>query len=88
MKYLLNLAPIALSTYLIRLLITGATIGDSLTIIGLSSLYAFFLFLESKKQVPVNDDVWNRIIELEDRVKQHHDSISAFNIKNTFLGKR
>lgn len=87
MKILLNLAPCLLGAYLLRLLITGASVGDSLTIIGLSSLYAYFLYLESKKQLPVNQEVWDRLIEVEERVKQHHDSISAFNIKNTLFRK-
>lgn len=88
MKLLLNLAPVALLSYLVRILVTGASVGDSLSIIGLSALYAFFLFLESKKEVPVNKQYWDRLLELEERVKGHHDSISSLNIKNTFIGKR
>lgn len=87
-KLLLNLAPGLLGAYLIRLLVTGASVGDSLTIIGLSSLYAFFLFLESKKQTPVNKQYWDRLVELEERVKLHNDNFSALQIKNTFIGKR
>lgn len=87
-KLFFNLAPTALSLYLIRLLITGASIGDSLTIIGLASLYAYFLFLESKKEVPVNKQYWDRLVELEERVKGQQDNLNALTIKNSFIGKR
>lgn len=85
---LLNLAPYALGTYLVRLLITGASLGDSFTLIGLSGLYAYFLFLESKKQVPVNKEIWDRLIALEEKSKTHQDNFNALQIKNTFLNKR
>jgi hypothetical protein len=87
MKVLLNLAPLALAFYTIRLLITGASVGDSLTIIGLSALYAFFLFLESKKQIPVNKDLWDRLIEVEEKLGKHQESISSLNVKTIFNKK-
>jgi hypothetical protein len=88
MKYLLNLAPGLLGAYLIRLLVTGASVGDSIVIIGLSALYAFFLDLERKKQVPINKPFHDRLVELEEKVKIQQDQIGAFNIKSAFLGKR
>lgn len=83
-----NLAPFVLSAYIIRLLITGASIGDALALIGLSALYSYFLFLESKKEIPVNKQYWDRFIELEERVKSNQENLNSLQVKNAFSVKR
>lgn len=69
MKSLMNAPTIALFCYLSRLLYTGASIGDSFVLIGLSALYAGWLHLESKKDIPINKAILDRIVELEDALK-------------------
>lgn len=69
LKSLMNVPTIALFCYLGRLLYTGASIGDSVVIIGLSSLYAGWVYLESKKEFPVNKAILDRIVELEEALK-------------------
>lgn len=69
MKQLMNLPTIALFCYLSRLLYTGASIGDSFTVIGLSALYTAWLYLESKKEVLVNKAIIDRVVELEEALR-------------------
>lgn len=69
LKSLMNLPSIALFCYLGRLLYTGASIGDSFAIIGLSALYAGWLYLETKKEIPVNKAIVDRVVELEEALR-------------------
>jgi hypothetical protein len=73
-----------LTSYLIRLLVTGASIGDAIVIISLSTLYAGWVWLESKKQVPVNKEIQDRIVELEEQVKVAKDKINSVAIAASF----
>lgn len=78
MKNILSIPSLVLISFTIRMLITGADIGDALVIIGFSGLYAYYLFLESKKDVPVNKDILDRIVATEEQlqvVKSKTDSI-------------
>lgn len=74
----INFPSFLLSTYTIRLLITGASIGDSIALIGLLGLYGFTYFLQDKKEVPVNDIVKK---DLETLAKE------VMIIKNSLLAK-
>lgn len=82
MKLLLNLPPITLGAYLIRILATGASVGDSLVIIGLSALYGWFLYTESKKETPVNKQYLDRLIDIEEQVKLNKETVNAFKLGN------
>lgn len=59
---------IALSLLLLRLLVTGASIGDALALIGLSSLLGYQFFLESKKQPIPNKEITDRLLEVEEKL--------------------
>lgn len=65
MKYFSHLA---LSALLLRLLVTGASIGDALALIGLSALLSYDLYLQSKKEPVANNDIRSRLTELEERL--------------------
>jgi hypothetical protein len=80
MKSLMNIPSLVLSAYLIRLLYTGASVGDALVVIGLSALYAGWVYMESKKQVPVNKEIINRIAELEESHKVMKDSVNGLKL--------
>lgn len=88
MLSVLKLAPLFVGAYLVRLLVTGASVGDSITLAALSALYAYFLFLESKKEIPLNKEHIDRIVELEERSKVHQDAINAFKIVGAFNGRK
>ncbi len=49
-----------------RLVVKGASIGDAGALVALCALYAFFLYLETKKQLPINDSFKAEVrLELE-----------------------
>lgn len=58
----------ALMVVVSRVVIFGATIGDSIAVCGLSALLGFVFFLESKKQQPVNDSVKAEVEHLKNQI--------------------
>lgn len=74
---LLNFPLIILSFFLIRLLITGASIGDSIVLLGLSGLYGFYYHNESKKEPEINEEFKKKIAVMQNEL----DSIK--NVQNT-----
>lgn len=77
MEKYLNFPIVILSAFIIRLLITGAGLGDSLVIIGLSSLYAFNCYLQYKQEPVANKELINRVVELEEQVRITKENISS-----------
>lgn len=82
-KYLI-LPSISLIAYLIRLLITGASIGDALVMIGLSSLYFAIYYYKGHIEEPVNKEIQDRIVELEEQVKVSKDKMNAIVLTSSF----
>lgn len=60
---LLNFPLVILSLFIIRLLITGASIGDSIVLLGLAALYGFYYYTETKKEPEIN-------VEFKEKFKQ------------------
>lgn len=81
MNKIKSLTQLLVSSYLIRLLITGASIGDALVIISLSSLYGLFLYLDNKKQPEANKDLKDRIIAVEEMVQKANSKVSALQLR-------
>lgn len=54
-----------LLAYIVRLLITGASVGDALAVIGLSALSAVIHYIEVNKPVPLNDEVIKDIAQIK-----------------------
>lgn len=75
-----NLPSIILASYLSRLLYTGASVGDALVIIGLSGLYAGYVYLDNKKQPQANKDLWDRVVALEEQLKIAKDKVNALSL--------
>lgn len=71
------LPPAILISFLIRLLITGASVGDSIVMIALCGLYAGHLYMESKKQVPVNKEIVDKINQLEELMNKTRDKVNT-----------
>lgn len=78
-KYL-NLPTFLLSSFLIRLLIVGASIGDSITMLALAGLYGVWYYFELKREPEANKDLKNRIVELEESQKLLRDKVNSSNL--------
>ena len=49
----------------VRVVIVGAGVGDALAVAALGGLYAFTLFLESKKEAPVNESIKKELSDVK-----------------------
>lgn len=77
MQKLLNLPTLVLLAFLVRLLITGASIGESIVCLGLCALYSFHLYLDSKKIPVANKELIDRIVSLEESLQSTREKVSA-----------
>lgn len=84
MEKYLNFPILILSAFIMRLLITGASVGDSLVILGLSALYSFYYYIESKKQPIANKDLIDRIVELEEQIRATKESVHSIKLGSSF----
>jgi len=66
---LLNFPLVILSLFIIRLLITGASIGDSVVLLGVAALYGFYYHTESKKQPDINKEFKDKFIQLQTEIE-------------------
>lgn len=80
MKYLPSLL---LSAFLVRLLITGADIGEAIVITALSCLYGGFMYLEHSKQPTPNKDIYDKISDLEDQLKGTKDKLNSVSLASS-----
>jgi uncharacterized membrane protein YfbV (UPF0208 family) len=78
------LPSILLVSFLIRLLVTGASIGDAIVIIALSALFAGWYWLETKKEPVPNAEIKNKIVELEEQLKLTKDKINSVALASSF----
>ena len=76
-----SLSEILVSCYVLRLLVTGASIGDALVIIALSGIYVTNMYLESKKEPEANVELKNRLSDVEKLVQQASSKVSAMQIR-------
>ena len=61
----------------LRCLIFGASIGDSMLFFPISGIIGYLFFLDSRKEVPVNESLKLQIEELK-------DSVNALKIGKSF----
>lgn len=71
------LIPALLSSIVIRVLIFGASIDEAIGIIALSSLYGFYLYIQSSKEEPINDIIKAEFEVLKQELKTTKDSVSS-----------
>jgi hypothetical protein len=64
-----HLGQILLSSFLVRLLITGASIGDALALMGLGAVYGIHIYLDAKKIPDPNIEHKARIDSLENKIQ-------------------
>lgn len=81
MNKIKSLTQILLSVYLFRLLLTGASIGDSLVILCLSGLYGYYLYSEDKKIPEANVDIKNRLLAAEKQMEATNNKLSAMQLR-------
>lgn len=63
---MISYAPlILLSSVVVRILVKGASIGDSIAVLALTLLYGYFLYQESQKAKPLNKEFIDRLSEVE-----------------------
>ena len=78
-----DLSQILLSCFVIRLLVTGATVGDALVIIALSTLYGVYHYLEVKKVPEVNKDILDRLALVEERASKNENKLGVMQIRRS-----
>lgn len=71
-----------LSSYLVRILVTGASIGDAIALTAFCGLFAYFLFLETKKAIPVNKDIYEKLTYLEEQLGLAKSKLSSIQLGN------
>jgi len=76
-----DLSQILVSCYVLRLLITGATIGDALVIASLSGLYGFYRYLDSKKEPVANQELKDRISGLETKTSNMDNKLGVLTLR-------
>lgn len=62
---LLNFPLVILSLFTLRLLITGASIGDSIALLGLAALYGFYYYIEANKEPEINVEFKEKFEQLK-----------------------
>ncbi len=72
-----------LFSLLTKVIVFGASTGDALALIALSSLYGFHLHLESKKEVPANKTILEKLSFLEEQYRLSSAKVAALQIQNT-----
>lgn len=88
MNKIKSLSQILVSAYLIRLLVTGASLGDALVMIGLCGLYGLFMHLEAlanaleaKKHPEANGELKEKVAELEKALSLTSNKVAAMQIR-------
>lgn len=74
------LIPGLLTSIIIRVLISGDPIGETIGIISLSSLYGVFLYLNNNKEIPINDSFKNEINQLKQDIRLTKDTVSSLKL--------
>lgn len=52
-----NYSLLAFFLFSIKLVVFGSSVSDAIALFALAGLYGFSLFLESKKETPINDEI-------------------------------
>lgn len=82
LKYL-NIPTFILLALLARILYMGAGLGEAFGLLGLAGLYGFHLYLQEKRQPKANQELWDRVIAMEESQKIVRDKVNSFQIANS-----
>jgi len=64
----------------IRILVKGASVGDSIALLAVCALYGYQAYVESCKEVPINDTIKQQVTELR-------DAINSLKVAKTFSNR-
>jgi hypothetical protein len=73
-----------LPLYLVKTVVLGVSLADSIPILGLTGLFCFFLFLESKREPIANKELKERLLSVEEQLKETKSNVNAIKIGNQF----
>jgi len=82
-----HLPTLLLSSFLIRSLIFGANVGDSIALISLCGLFGFFYYLEHKKESPVNEKIKLQLEALKEEMNQLKSTVNGVKLGVT-IGRK
>lgn len=88
MKKVYNIPALILVAYSIRLLAFGASLGDALVTVGLCSVFALTLWIDSKKETPVNDSIKEEVKLLRIEVQKVADSQNSIKLGARLLNQK
>jgi len=77
-----NFPILILSLFLLRLLITGASIGDAIALIALSGIYGFFKYLEHMKQPDINAEVKAQLEQVKADMSEVKNVVNTMKLGN------
>jgi hypothetical protein len=63
-----NVSLAAMLIFGLRLVIKGSSLGEACALAALCALYGFILYLESKKEVPINDSIKEELRHLRSAI--------------------
>ena len=87
MKRFVNLPCFLLLSYTTKVLITGASIGDAIGLIALSTLAGWWFYLDENREPDINEKAKADVLKLAQELDLIKSSLSSLKLVNTF-GKR
>lgn len=66
-----------LSSFLLRLLITGSSIGEAVALAALCALYGTHHYIESKREAPINENFKLKVAALERQMSDINSNLKA-----------
>lgn len=83
-KHLRYFPHFLLFSYLIRLLVHGASLGDALVMLVFGALYAGHHYLDHIKEPEVNKDIKDKLVLLQESHESLKNKVGAVTMVNTF----
>lgn len=76
-----------LPIFLAKLILKDNNISDAMIVLALSAIYAFSYYLESKKEIPINQKVKDELSSLKEEVKEMKSTLTAFKLTHQIRTK-
>lgn len=72
-----HLSLVMLIALLARILVCGATVGESVFAVALVALYGWHMWLAAQVKPPVNKDIIDRVFYLEESLQSTKDKLNS-----------
>lgn len=66
-----------LSSFLLRLLITGTSLSEAIALTSLCALYSIHHYIESKREAPINEEFKLKVSGLERQMSDINNNLKA-----------